>query len=57
MRLTERTEELPEVCDVLPLDVKQSEIEAVAAELNSRWGRVDGVLHAIGLPESCLEIF
>ena len=57
MRLTERTaKKLPEVCDVLPLDVtEQSEIEAVAAELNSRWGRVDGVLHAIGFePESCL---
>ena len=36
MRLTERTaKKLPEVCDVLPLDVtEQSEIEAVAAELN-----------------------
>ena len=57
MRLTERTaKKLPESCDVLPLDVtEQSEIEAVAADLNDRWGRVDGVLHAIGFaPESCL---
>ncbi len=57
MRLTERTaKKLPESCDVLPLDVTEpNEIEAVAAELNDRWGRVDGVLHAIGFaPESCL---
>ena len=57
MRLTERTaKKLPEPCDVLPLDVTEpAEIEAVATELGERWGRVDGVLHAIGFaPEACL---
>ena len=46
----------PEPCDVLPLDVTEpAEIEAVATELGERWGRVDGVLHAIGFaPEACL---
>ena len=57
MRLTERTaRKLPEQCDVLPLDVTSpAEIEAVHDDLAARWGRVDGVLHAIGYaPESCL---
>ena len=57
MRLTERTaRKLPEPCDVLALDVTEpAEIEAVAAELATRWGYVDSVLHAIGFaPEACL---
>jgi enoyl-[acyl-carrier protein] reductase I len=42
---------------VLELDVTNPEhIEAVTAELQSRWGRVDGVVHAIANanPETCL---
>ncbi len=42
--------------DVLELDVTSPEqIAAVASELNERWGRLDGLLHAIGFaPPSCL---
>lgn len=57
LRLTERTaRKLPEPCDVLPLDVtSHEEIQAVHDDLAARWGRLDGVLHAIGFaPESCL---
>jgi enoyl-[acyl-carrier protein] reductase I len=48
-RLTERAaKRLPEVPDVLELDVNSAEdLAALAAELERRWGRVDGVLHAI----------
>ena len=48
-RLTERAaKQLPEPADVLELDVNRPEdLEAVAAELGSRWGHLDGVLHAI----------
>jgi enoyl-[acyl-carrier protein] reductase I len=48
-RLTERAAaKLPEPVDVLELDVNSSEdLDAVAAELDARWGRLDGVLHAI----------
>ncbi len=56
-RLTDRTAgRLDPVPDVLELDVTQDEhITAVAAELEQRWGRLDGLLHAIGFaPESCL---
>ena len=39
---------LPQPCDVLELDVTQpDQVTAVAAELERRWGRVDGVLHSI----------
>ena len=39
---------LDPVPDVLELDVnKPEDIEAVAADLPERWGRVDGILHAI----------
>ncbi|MFT7646442.1 MAG: enoyl ACP reductase [Candidatus Poriferisodalaceae bacterium] len=57
MRLTERTaRKLPVACDVLALDVTNpEEIDAVRADLEARWGRLDGMLHAIGFaPESCL---
>ena len=57
MRLTERTaRKLPAACDVLPLDVTSpDEIEAVRDDLTQRWGRLDGLLHAIGFaPASCL---
>jgi enoyl-[acyl-carrier protein] reductase I len=40
---------LPTVPDVLALDVTvPEEVAAVVADLESRWGAVDGVLHAIG---------
>ena len=47
---------LPEPADVLELDVTQpAHFAALAEELDRRWGRVDGVLHAVGFaPESCL---
>ena len=48
-RLTDRAaKNLPTPPDVLELDVnKPDDLETVAAELGERWGRVDGVLHAI----------
>lgn len=56
-RMTERAaQRLPQPADVLELDVnKPEDLEAVAEELRSRWGRVDGVLHAIAFaPEDAL---
>ncbi len=56
-RLTERAAKgLPETVDVLELDVNNpDDLEAVATELRDRWGRVDGVLHAIAFaPEDAL---
>src|SRR6201991_4777640 len=56
-RLTERAaKSLPETVDVLELDVNNpDDLEAVASELRQRWGRVDGVLHAIAFaPEDAL---
>src|SRR5262249_51422556 len=55
--MTERSaNRLDPVPDVLELDVnKPEDIEAVAADLKDRWGRVDGVLHAIAFaPEDAL---
>jgi enoyl ACP reductase len=55
--LTRRTApRLPHTPDVLELDVTQPDhIATVAADLDRRWGRLDGVLHAIGFaPASCL---
>lgn len=48
-RLTARAAAaLPEPVDVLELDVDSDEdIEALAAELQQRWGRLDGLLHAV----------
>jgi meromycolic acid enoyl-[acyl-carrier-protein] reductase len=48
-RLTERAaKRLPDVPDVLELNVNSAEdLTALAAELEQRWGRIDGVLHAI----------
>ena len=48
-RLTERAAaRLPERPDVLELDVDSADdLAALAGELERRWGRVDGVLHAI----------
>jgi enoyl ACP reductase len=56
-RMTERSAaRLPDPPDVLELDVNEPEqLEALAAELRERWGRVDGVLHAIAFaPEDAL---
>jgi enoyl-[acyl-carrier protein] reductase I len=57
MGLTEKTaRRLPSPPDILELDANRTEhIEAVAKELEARWGRVDGVLHAIAFaPEDAL---
>ena len=57
-RLTERAAaRLDPVPDVLELDVTVPDhIAAVAADLEQRWGRLDGLLHAIGFaPASCLD--
>ena len=56
-RLTERTAAgLPSPPDVLELDVNNpDDFEALAGELDSRWGALDGVLHAIAFaPEDAL---
>jgi enoyl ACP reductase len=56
-RLTDRAaNHLPQPADVLELDVNSAtDLEAVAADLRERWGRVDGVLHAIAFaPEDAL---
>ena len=56
-RMTERSAaKLPEPPDVLELDVnKPEDLQALAADLRERWGRVDGVLHAIAFaPEDAL---
>jgi meromycolic acid enoyl-[acyl-carrier-protein] reductase len=56
-RLTDRAaNQLPQPADVLELDVNsESDLSAVAADLRERWGRVDGVLHAIAFaPEDAL---
>lgn len=57
LSLTRRTAaRLDPVPDVLELDVTSAEqVQSVAAELESRWGRLDGLVHAIGFaPQSCL---
>jgi enoyl-[acyl-carrier protein] reductase I len=56
-RMTERAaQRLPQPPDVLELDVNDpAQLEAVAADLAERWGRVDGILHAIAFaPEDAL---
>jgi enoyl-[acyl-carrier protein] reductase I len=56
-RLTERAaNRLPEPADVLELDVNNpADLEAAAADLDERWGRVDGLLHSIAFaPEDAL---
>lgn len=47
---------LPDPPEVLELDVTTAgHVEAVAAELHTRWGALDGVLHSIGFaPPACL---
>jgi meromycolic acid enoyl-[acyl-carrier-protein] reductase len=56
-RMTERTaQRLETPVDVLELDVNKTEdLDALQADLRERWGRVDGVLHAIAFaPEDAL---
>ena len=49
MRITERmAKRLPTEAEVLELDVNDPDaLEAVAGTLDERWGRLDGLLHAI----------
>jgi enoyl-[acyl-carrier protein] reductase I len=56
-RLTERAAaKLPQPVDVLELDVNNPEdFAALTADLQERWGRLDGVLHAVAFaPEDAL---
>jgi enoyl-[acyl-carrier protein] reductase I len=56
-RMTERAAaKLPDPPDVLELDVNNpDDLEALTKELDSRWGKVDGALHAIAFaPEDAL---
>jgi len=54
LRLTERAaQRLPVVCDVLELDINDpTHVESLSRDLASRWGRVDGALHAIAFAPS-----
>ncbi len=57
MRLTERAgKRLPDPPDVLELDINEpAHMAALAADLEQRWGAVDGALHAIAFaPEDAL---
>ena len=57
LRLTERVaRRLPTTPDVLELDINNPEhVEAASAEVMRRWGKIDGVLHAIGfMPDDAL---
>lgn len=49
LRLTERSvQRLPEPCDVLELDINDPvQVDAMVADLDQRWGKIDGALHAI----------
>lgn len=57
LRLTERSlQRLPSPCPLLELDINDPEqVASLAADLDGRWGRVDGALHAIAFaPEDAL---
>ena len=57
LSLTRRTaRKLEHPADVIEIDVTDTDhLRAAAADLHARWGRVDGVLHAIGFaPPDCL---
>jgi enoyl ACP reductase len=57
LSLTKRVaRKLPQAVEVLEIDVTDSgQLAAAAADLTERWGRVDGILHAIGFaPADCL---
>lgn len=49
LRLTQLTaKRLPEACDVFEMDVTNEEhIAAVVEEVGQRWGRLDGLVHAV----------
>jgi meromycolic acid enoyl-[acyl-carrier protein] reductase len=54
MTVTKRSaRRLPDPPDILEMDVNEpSQIEQVAAEIGSRWGALDGALHAIAFAPS-----
>ncbi len=57
LRLTQRSvQRLPQRCDVLEMDINDpGQVESVVDELDSRWGKVDGALHAIAFaPDDAL---
>lgn len=57
MSITEKVaRRLPQPADVLDMDVNDpAHLESVARELETRWGQLDGVLHAIAFaPEDAL---
>ena len=57
IRLTQRAaKRLPAEVDVLELDINdQTHMEALASDLDARWGKVDGALHAIAFaPQDAL---
>jgi enoyl-[acyl-carrier protein] reductase I len=57
LSLTKRTaRKLGDVGEIIELDVTDpDQVEAAAAELTTRFGRLDGLVHAIGMaPPSCL---
>ena len=57
LSLTTRTaRKLDTPVDVIEIDVADpSHLQAAAADLTARWGRLDGILHAIGFaPQECL---
>jgi meromycolic acid enoyl-[acyl-carrier-protein] reductase len=57
LSLTKRTaRKLPIEPDVLEIDVTvPAQLETAATDLGRRWGRLDGLVHAIGFaPDSCL---
>ncbi len=57
VRLTEKVaRKLPTTPDVLQMDVNNpDDVAAVATEVTSRWGRLDGALHSIGfMPQDAL---
>jgi enoyl-[acyl-carrier protein] reductase I len=56
-RVTERAaKRLPSPPDILELDVTDpAHLDALTGELERRWGRLDGALHAVAFaPETCL---
>ena len=57
LSLTRRTaRKLDAPVDVIEIDVTDpAHLRAAAADLTARWGRLDGILHAIGFaPQDCL---
>ncbi len=57
LRLTERSlQRLPQQCPVLELDINDpTQVDALVSDLTTRWGQIDGALHAIAFaPEDAL---